>query len=231
MASTEIWDEPERPQTLADTAFTPTSIENVEFPDDLGPVAFQANRAAMSYNSKKEMQELESMNQQTAAYPTLSCLSGPHAPNLGGGSSCEVGSMEERSHGITAYVEGAPVFPQFYNEKMDTCGAMQEMGVGEGATRLPLASGDPPIGYKASKPALKHLGTRMMNSVRGAMYDLQHFNELPPAQSGDAPSEVAKFAFSRDNRLPYIMLVVICVLMLMGVVGGVRSQMSKLGRG
>jgi hypothetical protein len=218
---------------LADNAFTPTSIENVEFPDDLAPVAFQANRAAMSYNSKKELQELEAMNQQTAAYPTLTCLSGPMAPNLGGGSQCEVGSMESRSHAITAYSGGTPLFPQFYNQKVDTCATMQEQGVGMGPTRLPLASGDPPIGYREAKPkpALKHMGTRMMNSVRGALYDLQHFNELPPAQSGEAPSEVAKFALSRDNRLPYIFLVITCVLMLMAVAGAVKAHMPKSKRG
>lgn len=239
MASTQIWDEAERPQTLADQGFTPTSIENIEFPDDMGPVAYRANRALMSYNSKKELQALHAMNQETAAYPTLACLSGPKVPPVQGGSSCEVGSMEARSHAITAYSEGTPLFPQFYAANTDMCDSMREQGVGMYPTRLPLASGDPPIGYKEEneekedvpKHVLKHTGMRMLNSVRGALYDLQHFNELPPAQNGEAPSSVATFAVTRDNRLPYLFLVVIAVLVLVAVVAAFKTQMSKRHRG
>ena len=236
MASTQIWDEAERPQTLADQGFTPTSIENVEFPDDVAPVAYQANRALMSYNSKKELQVLHAMNQQTAAYPTLSCLSGPKVPGVQGGSSCEVGAMEARSHAITAYSEGRPLFPQFHEANTDMCETMREQGAGMYPTRLPLASGSPPIGYseeeeQKEKHVLKHTGMRMLNSVRGALYDLQHFNELPPAQRGEAPSSVATFAMTRDNRLPYLFLVVIAVLVLIAVVAAFKTQMSKKQRG
>ena len=67
----------------------------------------------------------------------------------------------------------------------------------------------------------------MLNSVRGAMYDLQHFNELPPAQSGEAPSQVAMYALTRDNRLPYILLVITFILIMVAAVFGVRTQLSK----
>lgn len=240
IASTEIWDEPERPQTLADISFAPTSIDNVEFPDDIAPVAYQANRATMSNNGKKELEQLESLNQQTTAYPTLACTVGPMAPNRGGGPACDVGLMEERSHGITAYSGGRPLFPHFYGQQEGRCYEMEQQGVGmtHNPNLVARASGEPPIGYgknsyslspepvPKTKPVFKHMSTRMLNSVRGALYDLQHFNELPPAQSGEAPSQVAMYALTRDNRLPYILLLITFVLIMVAAVCGVRTQLS-----
>lgn len=218
----EIWDEPERPQTLADVAFATTSIDNVEFPDDIEPVSFQANRAAMAENAAGELRELQALNQHTTAYPTIACTTGPMSPVYRGGPACDVASMEERSHGITAYTGGKPLLTQFNAERADMCTSMQAAGVGMShhPELVARASGEPPIGYNArlKKPKLRHITTRMANSVRGAMYDLQHFNELPPAQSGQSPGAVAMFAMTRDNRTPYLLLAFILLLVLSAVV-------------
>ena len=206
----EIWNAPERPQTLADISFAPTSINHVEFPDDIEPVAFQANRALMAANGAGELAELEARNQQTTAYPSLACTTGPMSPNYRGGPACDVAAMEERSHGITAYTRGAPLLTQFNTERAEMCG--------------PSPSFAEPT---YAKPKMRHITTRMANSVRGALYDLKHFDELPPARSGQSPGAVTAFALSRDNRTPYLLLVLILILVLCAVVSLVRSGGSK----
>ena len=229
MTSVDIWEERERPQTLADISFAPTSISNIEFPDDIEPVAFQANRAALAANGADELRELQSLNQQTTAYPSISCTTGPMVPMHTGGPACDVASMQERSHGITAYVAGNPLLTQFDEDRADTCASMEAAGVG----MVPSETGDPPIGYTPNsysimrKPRARHITTRMANSLRGALYDMQHFNELPPARSGESPGSVARFVVSRDNRTPYLLLVLTFILVLTGVVLGVRSQGTK----
>jgi hypothetical protein len=222
-APIDIWDEPERPQTLADISFAPTSINFVEFPDDIEPVAFQANRAAMEANGARELQELEALNQQTSTYPTMGCTTGPMSPVYQGGPACDVAAMQERSHGITAYTNGKPLLTQFNDERASMCAHMEVVG------DTPIATYSQPAdeGPVLKKPRMRHITTRMANSVRGAMYDLQHFNELPPARSGQSPSEVAMFALTRDNRTPYLLLVLIFALVVSAALMGVRSYASK----
>jgi hypothetical protein len=65
MTSVEIYKQSERPQTLADISFAPTSIAGIEFPDDTEPIVFEVNRAAMEELGKAELKELEALNQQT----------------------------------------------------------------------------------------------------------------------------------------------------------------------
>ena len=111
------------------------------------------------------------------------------------------------------------------------------------------ASGEPPIGYQPNTyftyggdgdgeeeevvvpqkklPRSHNMGVRMMNSVRGALYDMQHFSELPPAQSGDSPSHVTWYAVTRDNRLPYLLLLFIMILVIVAVVLGVKKHQRK----
>ena len=249
---TDIWSWPERPQTLADTSFAPTSINHVEFPDDLGPVAYQANRAAMASNGKGELEELEARNQRTTAYPSVGCVAGPMSPDYSGGKACDINAMQERSHGITAYTtQGAPVMHPFNVERSAACAAMETSGIGLGASNpgfVARASGEPPIGYapQPMKPSFgpRHpvrvetkktkdkipfgmIPMRTLNSVRGALYDLKHFNELPAAQNGESPSGVAMFALTRDNRAPYLCIAVVVVLILTAVIILLRNCAVK----
>ncbi len=121
-APVDIWSWADRPQTLADISFAPTSIDHIEFPDDIQPVAYQANRAAMAANGAGELAELQTRNQQTTAYPTLSCVAGPMSPSYVSGAACDVNAMQERSHGITAYAtDGQPVLPRFNTDRAAAC--------------------------------------------------------------------------------------------------------------
>jgi len=231
-SSVELWNEAERPQTLADKSFAPTSIMGVEEPDDTEPVAFQANRAAMAANGASELRQLHGLNQQTTAYPSIGCTVGAMSPSYSGGAACDVAAVEERSHGITAYTQGTALLPRFDAQRAERCASMEAAGVGlsEDPSLVARASGEPPIGYEArelKKPRMHHLTTRMANSVRGALYDLQHFDELPPARSGSSPGAVTTFALTRDNRTPYLLLVLVFVLVLIATVSMVRSLGAK----
>ena len=272
-APNDIWSWPERPQTFADISFASTSINHVEFPDDIGPVAYHANRAAMASNGVAELAELEELevrNQRTTAYPGISCAAGPMSPEYADGPQCDVTAMQERAHGITAYrSNGTSLLPQFNSERSLSCANMEKEGVGMGAPDPALAvraSGEPPIGYaphvysypqfgpraasastsgkmglvrtqvqkkggavssgrKRVKTGIpfKYIPGRAFNSVRGALYDMQHINELPPAQSGAPPGNVTSFVFTRDGRAPYLIIMVTVILVLVATVTTVRS--------
>ena len=256
MAPANIWEEKERPQTLADKSFAPTSITGVEFPDDIEPDMYRANRAAMEANGRDELNELMGLNHRTTAYPTLSCTSGPMSPIYRSARPCDLDTMNDVSHGITAYTRhGQPLLPQFNVQRAAQCGAMAEAGVGIGAPNPQLvtrASGEPPIGYgvnsyfryggdgeqsvppaaptkkKTKKSRFKHMGVRMMNSARGTMYDLRHFSDLPPAQSGESPTSVTWYTMTRNNRLPYLLLLLIMILVLVSVVLGLKSASKRV---
>lgn len=216
VAPIEIWSDPERPQTLADVSFAPTSIDNVEFPDDLGPVAFQANRAAMAAGGREELAELESLNQQTRAYADIACNVGEMVHAYPSAAPCEVDLIQQRSHGITPYSRhGAPIMSEFQQQRAAEC-----VKVVAPATAAEKKA-------PRSRPILSHIPTRVVNSVRGALYDLQHFNELPPAQSGQSPSNVTWYALSRDNRIPYLLLFTTVVLVIVALISLVRSRRSK----
>jgi hypothetical protein len=132
------------------------------------------------------------------------------------------------------FSDGKPLLTKFDSERAESCASMEASGVGLESTPglVTRASGEPPIGYEHNtyalkKPKMRHVTTRMANSVRGALYDLQHFDELPPAQSGESPSAVTKFALTRDNRTPYLLLVLILILVICAMCSLARSGTSK----
>ena len=55
----DVWSWDEREQSLADSLFATTSVDNVEFDDDLEPKAYRDNRAAMEVNRADELADLE----------------------------------------------------------------------------------------------------------------------------------------------------------------------------
>ncbi|MCH9716347.1 MAG: hypothetical protein K0U52_04595 [Gammaproteobacteria bacterium] len=82
--STDVWasDETILKQNIADKMFAPTSTTNIEQPNDFEPVAYQANRALMTANAAKELNELQQRNHATTAYTTLGCVAQPLFPSF-----------------------------------------------------------------------------------------------------------------------------------------------------
>jgi hypothetical protein len=72
----------------------------------------------------------------------------------------------------------------------------------------------------------KHAINRMHNipwrtftSVRGVVYDIRHWKQLPPARNGASGFEVIQFACTRDGRTPYIILFFSLGLFLLAFLG------------
>lgn len=55
----DVWSWDEQNQSRADALFATTSVDNVEFDDDLEPKAYRDTRAVMELNRAIEMAELE----------------------------------------------------------------------------------------------------------------------------------------------------------------------------
>jgi len=215
-APNDIWNLGERPQTLADIAFAATSINHVEFPDDNGPVEYQENRRQMALNGADELAELEARNQQTTAYQHISCDVGPMSPTYPNAPACGVAAMQERVHGITAYTpNGEALLPRFNTERALSCGS-KETSSGVGA-RANVQT------HPAKRIPFNYIPIRTFNSVRGALYDMKHFNELPPTQEGQSPSDVTSFVLTRDGRTPYLLIFVSIILGVISLVLLLRS--------
>ena len=58
-----------------------------------------------------------------------------------------------------------------------------------------------------------HIPVAAANSLRGTLYDLQHWEELPPAVNGESPGTVFNYAITRDGRQMYL-LYFICVVVV-----------------
>jgi hypothetical protein len=66
--------------------------------------------------------------------------------------------------------------------------------------------------------------------VRGAFYDLAHFNELPPKLEGESTGSVLAYAVTRDDRMGYLMLyfaILVLFLTLIGVAVGLGVKQAK----
>ena len=67
---------------------------------------------------------------------------------------------------------------------------------------------------------------KMVNSVRGSLYDLQHWDELTPTLNGENTCGILKYTLTRDTRAPYLLLwvslmllliILICVAITLGI--------------
>jgi len=55
---------------------------------------------------------------------------------------------------------------------------------------------------------------KMVNSVRGSLYDLQHWDKLTPTLNGENTCGILKYTLTRDTRAPYLLLWVSLLLLL-----------------
>jgi len=204
-----LWKE-QRTQSMADLAFTPTSVDNVEFPDDVQPQMYQNVRKVLQANAQAELSELVARHDDddTTKCNSSTSTSSPKTKTV---PPCEAASMQQRSHELTSYTpHGMPLLHRF-----DTCRVEQRQKTPPRRVR---------VNTKKGKGILfKAIPSRINNSVRGVLYDMQHKSQLPPAQSGASPSSVTTYTLTRDNRLPYLLIFFTLILILVAVVRVLRS--------
>lgn len=72
------------------------------------------------------------------------------------------------------------------------------------------------------------LMAKLSNSVRGAFYDLAHYNELPPKLEGESTGTVLAYAVTREDRLGYLMLYFAIFVLFLTLIGvAVRLGMKN----
>lgn len=233
-ASVDIWDQVnDTRQSLADTVFATTSISGIEMADDYEPVVYQATRALMEANAVDELKQLQQQNHATTAYSTLNCEAKPLFPLFDAQRKKICSEQEERARlmlkdpagfsGPAACNVAAPggIRTNINVEPHPQNGA---------APNSPHNGAFTPELSKLAAPHAKHIKkNRFLNSIRGALYDLKHWKELPP----ETATDTWKFITTRDDRGGYLLLLFTLVLFFIAVlimlISGMR-QKKKQGR-
>ena len=89
------------------------------------------------------------------------------------------------------------------------------------SSRSPSPSPSPQQAKRKGKRIFSHIPSTASNSLRGTVYDLKHWEQLPPALNGEPPSTVYAYAITRDNRqmyLLYILCLVVFIVLLIVLV-------------
>lgn len=63
---------------------------------------------------------------------------------------------------------------------------------------------------------------KMYNSIRGSLYDLKHWQQLPPVKNKNSPpstSDIFRYVVTRDNRMGYLVAWLILILILFVLLG------------
>ena len=81
-------------------------------------------------------------------------------------------------------------------------------------------------------PSTHHVrfSTKMSHSIKGALYDLKHWKQLPPTKVGASRLHTLNYVMTRDDRLSYLIVwlfVCILVITLIGLIIGVSVKHRK----
>lgn len=250
-----VWETEQPSRLIADMSFAPISVTNIEMTDDYEPVAYQANRALMQANAAQEINELQERNHAMTAYSTLDCQAMPLFPTFNAQRAADCVLRKKYPMPITGGVPlnklvTQPSPPLGYKPEL----FMGEKGFPAQGTQLPVVQRPqqpfiPPehhqqVHEKAKRTKIadvveeeeaeekedKSLMSRLSNSVRGAFYDLAHYNELPPKLEGESTGTVLAYAVTRDDRLGYLMLyfaIFVLFITLIGVAIGLGMKRNK----
>ena len=100
---------------------------------------------------------------------------------------------------------------------------LKKNGVTEDAAAPPAANPQPATDVKRGKAFARN----MVNSVRGTVYDLAHWSELPPSASGESSTKVLAYAVTRDSRTGYLMLWYALFTLIVALIGAAVNMGCK----
>jgi hypothetical protein len=234
----DIWETQVPNNSIADRVFATTSTTGIELTNDYEPVVYQANRALLAANAAQELNELQERNHATTAYSTLNCVASPLFPTFAAQRAVKCAVDEAAGVGITPPPPGRvaePWPPIGYPPNLpqiDSAGrpGYYQIGSRVGTARVDEDNGtdgtvadeddaDADEGATTRRNVSPSFPQRMCNSVRGALYDLKHWGQLPPATAGGSSGEVFQYVVSRDNRVGYLLLWIAIIVLLIALVG------------
>lgn len=71
---------------------------------------------------------------------------------------------------------------------------------------------------------VRDLPKKLSNSVRGALYDLRHWKQLPSVSAGEPGTQTIKYVFMRDNRGGYLLMAVALIFFIIALVSAMTSK-------
>jgi hypothetical protein len=87
----------------------------------------------------------------------------------------------------------------------------------------------PPVGITLNRARLSTIPKKISNSVRGALYDMRHFKQIPKMRGG-VRTDTLKYICTRDDRMTYLLLTLAFVFLAVSLVtcwcqrGGMQSH-------
>lgn len=209
-----VWDTEQPSKSIADVSFVPTSMTGIELTNDYEPVQYQANRALMAANAAQEINDLQERNHATTAYSTLDCHATPLFPTFNAQRAVNCAIREARKNNVPIQNLVAQPVPPLGLQPY------QVMGMPAYYQPDPLVGvvKKKPLSSSGGKPATSFV-SRMANSLRGSVYDLKHWNELPPKLHGQSGGKVLSYVVARDDRLGYLLLWITMIVMLITLIG------------
>jgi hypothetical protein len=137
-------------------------------------------------SSTADQRYLQALDRETNSFHMAQNIPNPHLQRVDTGSAC--GSADAN---LSPLANVAPRQPHAFPPR-------------NALVRTPSANIAPP------KPLMK----KLINSVRGSVYDLQNIKSLPPSVNGATIPHVIKYTLTRDKRAGYLLLAISIVLLL-----------------
>jgi|688.fasta_scaffold00628_52 hypothetical protein len=237
----DVWQRQQMSETIPDRSFVPISQTGIEYSTDYEPVVYQSNRALMEANAAQELNELQERNHATTAYSTLDCVATPLFPtfNAQRASMCAKredqlmastkGKLEERRV-VMAPERRVVMAPErrvvMAPERREACGTQNDNTMpyhnlyNNQAYLVPLMEEEEEMEDDSDEEPEQDdarpvpFARKMVNSVRGSLYDLQHWDKLTPTLNGENTCGILKYTLTRDTRAPYLLLWVSLLLLL-----------------
>jgi hypothetical protein len=71
---------------------------------------------------------------------------------------------------------------------------------------------------------LRDLPKKLSNSVRGALYDLRHWKQLPSVAAGEPGTKTIKYVLMRDNRGGYLLMAIALIFFIIALISAMSSK-------
>ena len=187
----------------------------------------------MAANSAVEVADLQLRNHSTTAYSTLNCVSKPLFPNFDAQRALNCATDEALGKGLT-YGDFGNFEPLVAQPPILGYAPISEIISGNGVvTNVNIAANPAVSAWNVSRRS--RFSTKMMNSLKGSLYDLKHWDKLAPVKGGASRVNTMNYIMTRDDRLSYLILWIIVIALLITFISllitvGVKKGKEKVAR-